>query len=848
MAIPFASLGLVGQVGNTWGFNLGREKAEPRELSSLGVRGAFNDGSRFRALAGLNVDFGRYRIAIGPMRLRLEWTGAEATALPEVPIRNETGRAQRLRLQWSPAAANTESAPSTAVLALAAGQEHLLALPPIPLQRETIGGATSLGFTTQPPATRVRVLAETGGAVLAEAILRPSLDPLRLWVEVQALARDGAVPVKVTTNLGLRGLSGLTLDLSLRPVAGGRAVWRWATPLQGQEMTLRVPPDAAPWGGYVAEAVLRLGGRRLLVARQDIALAGGAPQTPRELSNLVTELYRHPGPITAGQQEVDFLNPRAGWVLVRATVQVPQGAALSLTAAGRNGTVSLLPAKPGTTGVVEGKVYLPIGRQHVTVQCAAGAALRDLVIRHVPEIAFCQYGYSPVFANSGPYEWPWLSQHVLGNVNCMVGGITDQTRPFMEQWCAGGGKWIEEAYAEPYFKNATADDALAYWTSRAGMTEPLAGGILADEFGLGDRPVYRDMAESVRRMARDPRFARKTFYPYCYGSPSGASTEFIRALFAAGDVVAWEKYLPEQATQADGEQYLSRTLAGELHHWQEQFPACAEHMTVALFYSNAPWPTVSSNPRVDFKVWLDMQVRHLATAPEFRNLAGFFAYTSGYADEETQRWMSALYRHYGLEGRRDLLSPQYGFTYTAALLRNSDFADDAAGWTLRGAEQDSAGTKECSKLSALQERWTCQTEGNRALWTRRSATAPNRASQDIVGLQPGKLYSLRFITADYQDLLAGRAVSANQALAVTLEGADLVPAQCFDQVFGDTRYASPKAYMTYHYRLFRARGPQVRLTLSDWANDTQPGGPAGQELIWNFVEVLPYYEGTGLTP
>ncbi len=32
------------------------------------------------------------------------------------------------------------------------------------------------------------------------------------------------------------------------------------------------------------------------------------------------------------------------------------------------------------------------------------------------------------------------------------------------------------------------------------------------------------------------------------------------------------------------------------------------------------------------------------------------------------------------------------------------------------------------------------------------------------------------------------------------------------------------------------------LTVSDWATDTQPGGPLGQELIYNFIEVQPYLE------
>ena len=47
-------------------------------------------------------------------------------------------------------------------------------------------------------------------------------------------------------------------------------------------------------------------------------------------------------------------------------------------------------------------------------------------------------------------------------------------------------------------------------------------------------------------------------------------------------------------------------------------------------------------------------------------------------------------------------------------------------------------------------------------------------------------------------------------------------------------------YMNYHWRVFRAKGKTAKLTVSDWVSDTEPGGPVGQELMFNFIEVQPY--------
>jgi hypothetical protein len=41
--------------------------------------------------------------------------------------------------------------------------------------------------------------------------------------------------------------------------------------------------------------------------------------------------------------------------------------------------------------------------------------------------------------------------------------------------------------------------------------------------------------------------------------------------------------------------------------------------------------------------------------------------------------------------------------------------------------------------------------------------------------------------------------------------------------------------------VFRARSETARLTISDWLSEDQAGGPAGQELMYNFIKVEPYF-------
>jgi hypothetical protein len=48
--------------------------------------------------------------------------------------------------------------------------------------------------------------------------------------------------------------------------------------------------------------------------------------------------------------------------------------------------------------------------------------------------------------------------------------------------------------------------------------------------------------------------------------------------------------------------------------------------------------------------------------------------------------------------------------------------------------------------------------------------------------------------------------------------------------------------MNYHQQVFRATAKTAELQLSDWTADTASNGPEGEELIWNFIQVQPYFE------
>ena len=111
------------------------------------------------------------------------------------------------------------------------------------------------------------------------------------------------------------------------------------------------------------------------------------------------------------------------------------------------------------------------------------------------------------------------------------------------------------------------------------------------------------------------------------------------------------------------------------------------------------------------------------------------------------------------------------------------------------------------------------------------------------------------ITGQYKDLTK----EEKHAVRVKLDGVEVLPERSFSYVFHNnyshnykqynsrrTKPGGPRrnpAWMNYHWILFRAKSPTARVTVSDWMDADDPGGPIGQKLMFNFLQVHPYFEG-----
>ncbi len=587
--------------------------------------------------------------------------------------------------------------------------------------------------------------------------------------------------------------------------------------------------------------------------------AGTAGANVNTLNNLVVELLNVPPPQQEAAKDYVFTNPRDGWVFI----------SVESAAKGRdNLALSIDPAPEGEAGILHGiekggtlefMRLLPAGTYQLTVRSEGVSRPSSLVVRAIPELIYTGLGYdcgtradksTPWVESYGPYDWAFIENiDLVENVNVILerGKPRPENADPIQDWRKQGKKVLAASFTSwltTKYQPLSADDVYTEWTTSEwpnyGFEPDDYYGTLMSEFG-GHVPTAEEFPafiEAVKRLSEESKFRNRVFYPFTYGSmvQSERTKTFLRTVLEAGYRWAEERYLPESPTEKDALSYIDSALKQHLINYQKTFPGCQRQLIMNLGFISIPHLNLDINPQVDYKVFLEMQMNLIANDPVFLGIYGISWYHTAYADEEMVRWSAKLNRHYCIEGKKDWLSAD---PYILPHIENPDFDEGLTGWDFEPAEEGTIVAGQAQGYGKLQGRYKSTGEGNHFLITRRSAKAPNRVSQQIRNLTPGRLYSIRMLVSDYTDLSQRKGVRKTNNISVVVDGVTVLPEKGFREVVNSDP-ARDTLYMTYQRMVFRAKTEDAKLVISDW--DAGPIGPIGQELAINFIQIQPYLE------
>ena len=105
---------------------------------------------------------------------------------------------------------------------------------------------------------------------------------------------------------------------------------------------------------------------------------------------------------------------------------------------------------------------------------------------------------------------------------------------------------------------------------------------------------------------------------------------------------------------------------------------------------------------------------------------------------------------------------------------------------------------------------------------------------------------MKMFSCDYQDLInpqTRKQDEANKFIGkVELEGVELDSKRSFTEMYSSTPEPKIPVWITYHWKVFRAKERNGKVIVSDWADDTKASDNFGQEQTFNFLEIQPYHE------
>jgi hypothetical protein len=318
--VPFYSLEITPNVRAEWGFNICRNKHEPRGLSAIAIEGQYNEPWKFARLTGLDVDFRKFFVPVSRPELAVEVKDGAPSASATVSLTNSTGRDRRLKIEFQ----SDGKLLRTEELSLASDQQATVNLGPVSLRPDPADQRNVYALVETAPASQLVVSDAESKERLALSNLRyPSeLKMLELDLiqsdasEVEAMGAD-ARPMTIELISGIdeagrqKGSLRLTViredaseEVATRSVAGPARVTRFA-----------LDRSSLPIGKLLLQATFRnAGGQAVAETERSFVNFPAREKVGKVLNNLVTELLNVKTGEIESKTRSEFTNPRNGWV------------------------------------------------------------------------------------------------------------------------------------------------------------------------------------------------------------------------------------------------------------------------------------------------------------------------------------------------------------------------------------------------------------------------------------------------------------------------------------------------------------------------------------------------------
>ena len=546
----------------------------------------------------------------------------------------------------------------------------------------------------------------------------------------------------------------------------------------------------------------------------------GAVAKHRRLNNLATEVLSEC--LAERKTDLSFVTTRDGWVYVSLPVGV-----------GATASVDGVQVISRQTPRAEAFRLLRAGKHSLSVHAMQAGG--RVIVRSVAEM----YDYCPCYDNSvtnnGSYGWAFQEKYVFPAATVFNCGQIPVDR--QEELRRRGLKWIGNTWTRTF----TPEELVHNLETCEGLAKSCYDGVSCDEMFFANPQQINSYTKGLWAYGLKHPNQRKQIYTWIVGKPSAGGMDhdfFAAAVNASGGDgrLLIEAYCRSKETESEAWDYARGYFCATVDKFRSWYPLAVPATSIVLGnFNQIPTISLAHHPEVDYKYFLDMQLNLIANDSSCRDIGSVGYWGSHSSDEELHRWSFALLRHYVVEGKTNLLSSCYGFTYRADYLQNGDFRSSLDGWMVKGNVVPDS----CKDLAIKVEgRWG----GNGGIGDtfasfRKYTNEVASVSQPFVGLVRGKPYRVRFMSFDVKDVAAGRRNPRRLGITARLTGSAEIDRDLTWTYVDDARRWSNDGVprVNLHQIVFVPGSENVSLVI-----DNEKANP-GDVIGVNYVSVTPYF-------
>lgn len=538
------------------------------------------------------------------------------------------------------------------------------------------------------------------------------------------------------------------------------------------------------------------------------------PANARKLNNLTTEL---PAITLKKGHQGTVINPREGWLYF----SFKGDGKFALTLDGKK----LL---DHTTLRHEAFLRLEPGKYQVKAENGSGI----LTVRLIAETILFPIQHSPIAGEKITPEF--VAKHhlsALTTINC--GGKPETYRS------AGRNYLTNYGIVELQKYKTTVKSKLDRMNAAKNIFEVQQfDGSTLDEMDYAFSTSAFDKCTDVIRQFANP--ANKLLYTYATGPVITSYREFFSAAVNASGSrgkILHECYERTKPTEQAMHHHLDQLVATMMAYRAETPGGLSNVAMIFDLSSELPLRSVAHYPEQDMKYHLDMLMHRAATDPALDGLGAVGYWGAHHAGGETQRWAMRLLRHYVIEGKKTMLSAEYGFRYHPGHVKNPDFMNKLDFWQAKGQVQPDSFATYGSVMQRRSQAFAGL--GDSFALFSRAADAYGELRQTLKGFVPGKTYRLSYLTCDRAVMESNRYIEKAYKLDFVLNGAKIK----HDVLFTDPRFSKGKRVkdgkhpcINQRSVIFTADKPELELIFHNKA------AAPGEKIALNHVAVRPYFD------